>query len=66
MKKKELKNLAKKIAKYELILQSSIDPKEKEQAQNEIMKLTSEVHNFEDIDILDEMIQEFLEKNIDL
>lgn len=30
MKKKELKNLAKKIAKYELILQSSIDPKEKE------------------------------------
>lgn len=62
MKKKELKNLAKKIAKYELILQNSTDTKEKEQAQNEIMKLTSEVHSFEDIDLLDEMIQEFLEK----
>ena len=62
MKKKELKNLAKKIAKYELILQNSMDTKEKEQAQNEIMKLTSEVHSFEDIDLLDEMIQEFLEK----
>lgn len=62
MKKKELKNLAKKIAKYELILQNSTDAKEKEQAQNEIMKLTSEVHSFEDIDLLDEMIQEFLEK----
>ena len=62
MKKKELKNLAKKIAKYELILQYSTDTKEKEQAQNEIMKLTSEVHSFEDIDLLDEMIQEFLEK----
>lgn len=63
MKKKELKNLAKKIAKYELILQNSTNAKEKEQAQNEIMKLTSEVRNFEDIDLLDEMIQEFLEKN---
>ena len=62
MKKKELKNLAKKIAKYELILQNSTDTKEKEQAQNEIMKLTSEVHSFEDIDLLDEMLQEFLEK----
>lgn len=30
MKKKELKNLAKKIAKYELILQNSTDAKEKE------------------------------------
>ena len=30
MKKKELKNLAKKIAKYELILQNSTDTKEKE------------------------------------
>ena len=62
MKKKELKNLAKKIAKYESILQNSTDAKEKEQVQNEIMKLTSEVHSFEDIDLLDEMIQEFLEK----
>ncbi len=62
MKKKELKNLAKKIAKYELILQNSTDEKEKKQAQSEIMKLSSEVHSFEDIDLLDEMIQELLKK----
>lgn len=62
MKKKELKNLAKKIVKYELILQNSTDEKEKKQAQSEIMKLSSEVHSFEDIDLLDEMIQELLKK----
>ena len=62
MKKKELKNLAKKIVKYELILQNSTDEKEKKQAQSEIMKLSSEVHSFDDIDLLDEMIQEFLKK----
>ena len=62
MKKKELKNLAKKITKYELILQNSTDEKEKKQAQSEIMKLSSEVHSFEDIDLLDEMIQELLKK----
>lgn len=62
MKKKELKNLAKKIAKYELILQNSTDEKEKKQVQSEIMKLSSEVHSFEDIDLLDEMIQELLKK----
>lgn len=62
MKKKELKNLAKKIVKYELILQDSTDEKEKKQAQSEIMKLSSEVHSFEDIDLLDEMIQELLKK----
>ena len=62
MKKKELKNLAKKIVKYELILQNSTDEKEKKQAQSEIMKLSSEVHSFDDIDLLDEMIQELLKK----
>ena len=62
MKKKELKNLAKKIVKYELILQNSTDEKGKKQAQSEIMKLSSEVHSFEDIDLLDEMIQELLKK----
>lgn len=62
MKKKELKNLAKKIVKYELILQNNTDEKEKKQAQSEIMKLSSEVHSFEDIDLLDEMIQELLKK----
>ena len=60
MKKKEIKNLAKKVAKCELIIQNSDDEYEKEQARQEIMKLSSGIHSFEDLDILDEMIQDFL------
>lgn len=62
MKKKELKNLAKKIAQGEYILQTSTDVDEKQQARDEILRISSGVHSFEDLDILDEMVQEFLKK----
>ena len=64
MKKKELQNLAKKIAKWEIIIQTSDDPSERQKAQNEIMHLSSMVHDFEEIDSLDEMVQEILNKNL--
>lgn len=62
MKKKELKNLAEKIAKYEHIIQTSENKKEVQDAQNEIMRLASRVHDFQDIDLIDEMVQEILSK----
>lgn len=62
MKKKELKNLAKKIAQGEYILQTSTDTDEKQQARDEILRISSGIHSFEDLDILDEMVQEFLKK----
>ncbi len=62
MKKKELKNLAKKIAQAEYVLQNSEDIDEKQQARDEILKVSSGVHSFEDLDLLDEMVQEFLKK----
>ena len=62
MKKKELKNLAKKIAQAEYVLQNSDDIDEKQQARDEILKVSSGVHSFEDLDLLDEMVQEFLKK----
>lgn len=62
MKKKELKNLAKKIAQGEYILQTSTDADEKQQARDEILRISSGIHSFEDLDILDEMVQEFLKK----
>lgn len=62
MKKKELKNLAQKIAKCEHIIQTSQNAKEVANAQDEIMRLSGAVKNFEDMMILDEIIQEFLEK----
>ena len=61
MKQKELKNLAKKIAKLELTIQDTDDPDVIAQCETEIMYLTGKVTSFEEIDILDELIQEILQ-----
>ena len=62
MKKKEIKNLAEKIAKCEYVVENSKDSAAVQAAQTEIMRLSSKVHDFQDLDILDEMIQEMLSK----
>lgn len=62
MKRKELKNLAEKIAKQEYIIQTSNDNVAIQAAQEEIMRLSSRVHDFQDIDLMDEMIQDLLSK----
>ena len=63
MKKKELKNLAQKIAKYERIIQTSDDKKLVRQAEEEIMKLSSSVDSLDDMVAIDELVMELLEKN---
>lgn len=60
MKRKELKNLAKKIAQAEHIVQTSDNQDEIQRAQMEIMTLSSHVDSLEDITIIDEMVQELL------
>lgn len=62
MKKKELKNLAEKIAKCEYVIQNSKDNQAVEAAKQEIMRLSSQVHDFQDLDAIDEMIQNILAK----
>lgn len=61
MRQKELKNLAKKIAKLELTIQNTDDADMIAECEQEIMYLTGRVTSFEEIDILDEMIQEILQ-----
>ncbi len=56
MKKKELKQLAKKIAEAENNIQNNINVEESKQF---IMRLTSQV-DIEYLDQLDELIQEYL------
>lgn len=63
MKKKELKNLAAKIAKCERIIQTSDDKKAVRQAEEEIMRLSSSVDRLEDMVAIDELVMELLEKN---
>ena len=62
MKRKELKNLAEKIAKQEYIIQTSNDNVAVQAAQEEIMRLSSRVHDFQDIDLIDEMVQDLFSK----
>ena len=63
MKKKELKSLAQKIARYERIIQSNDNEKLKQQAEQEIMKLCSCVDSLDDMCAIDELVMELLEKN---
>ena len=63
MKQKEIKNLAKKIAQQEIILQTTQDLNEKARAEKEIVKLSACVKSIEDMVALDEAIQDLLTKN---
>ena len=62
MKRKEQKNLAKKIAKYEAIVQTSTDEKAVREAQEEIINLSGHVTSLEDITVIDEMVQDILNR----
>ena len=61
MTRKELKNIAKKIAENETIIQTSNDKEAVEQAKQEILNISKKI-SFMDLDILDEMVMELLEK----
>lgn len=63
MKKKEIRNLAEKIVKYEKIIQTSNDKEEISKAEKEIMKVSSSVKSLEDMMAIDEMVLDMLEKN---
>lgn len=63
MKKKELKNFAKKFAQYEQIIQTSTDKEEVYQAEKEIMRLSNLIESSEDMIAIDELVMEILEKN---
>ena len=62
MKAKELKNIAKQIAKYEFIIQTSDDKKAVRDAQMKVMELSGRVKRLEDMVAIDEYVQEFLQK----
>ncbi len=62
MNKKEIKNLAKQIAKAELVIQNSIDQKEKSYAMDTIIALSNKLSSLEEMERVDEMVQKILEK----
>lgn len=65
MKKKELKNLAEKIAQTQVLIDTTSNNEERKQAQRKIIELTGQVEDFEDFFILDELIQKNIKKILD-
>ena len=64
MKRSERKQLAKRIAVLESIIQANLNQEAVESAKNEIMNLTSRSEiSLEDMAYSDEMVQKKLEKN---
>lgn len=63
MKRKEIKNLAQKIVKYETILQTTEDMAERAKAEAHIMEISSHVHSLEDMMAIDEMVQDLMSKS---
>lgn len=62
MNKKEIKNLAKQIAKAELTIQNSTDQKERKYAMDMIIALSSKLSSLEEMERVDEMVQKILKK----
>lgn len=62
MKKKELKNLAKQIAKLEQIIQTNTDSSLVNDAKNEEIHLISKITDLSDMDLLDEMVQQYMQE----
>ena len=62
MNRKELRELARKIAKQEIIIQTTDDMDKKAEAEQVIMKLSSQVDKFEDIFELDELVMAYVEE----
>lgn len=62
MNRKELRELARKIAKQEKKLEKATTDEERKQAEQAIMELTGCVNNLDDVSRLDEMILDLLEQ----
>ena len=62
MTKKELKKLAKELARLENILKTTDDSDTRYHTEQEIMTLTNKVENLEDMVMLDEMVMTLLEQ----
>lgn len=60
MKKKEMRNIAKKIAESELIIANSSDKNEIQKAKGTILALSNRITNLNDMLELDVLVQELL------
>lgn len=62
MTKKELKKMAKELARLETLLKTTNDSEVKYRTEQEIMNLTNKVEDLEEMVMLDEMVMNLLEE----
>lgn len=63
MKQKDLKNFAKQIVEAEKIIKANEDKQKVYQAQQKVMDITNRLDSLDDILLLDELVQEIMDKN---
>lgn len=63
MKQKELKNFVKQIVEAEKIIEANEDKQKVYQAQQKVMDITNRLDSLDDILLLDELVQEIMDKN---
>lgn len=63
MKQKELKNFAKQIVEAEKIIKANENKQKVYQAQQKVMDITNRLDSLDDILLLDELVQEIMDKN---
>lgn len=61
MTKKEIKKIAKELARLEKILKETTDSEIRYKAEQEVITLTNKIEDFEDMVIIDELVMEYLE-----
>ena len=64
MTKKELKKLAKELARLERVIKTTEDNEVRYRTEQEIMTLTNKVEDLEDMVMIDEMVMTLLEQEI--
>ena len=62
MNNEKIKNIAKQIAEFELLLQTSSDKEKIKKAEQSIMALTDQITSLEEMCLIDDMVQKILDK----
>lgn len=62
MTKKELRKIAKELARLETVIKTTEDSEVRYRAEQEILTLTNKVEDFEDMVIIDELVMNLLEE----
>ena len=65
MTKKERKKIATELAKYEIVINAAHDELAKRAAEEEVMKITSKIDNFEDMEAIDDLVPKMMKMIIE-